>query len=126
MGYYTYYTMEARNIKDEKEYYSIVHALKECELFEDEENDKYGVFNESKYDSDFHTAYFDVYEECKWYDHTYDMTKFSKLFPNVTFKLHGDGEERDDMWNEYFHNGVTEECRAQIIYDTPCEIEWEE
>lgn len=126
MGYYTYYTMEARGIKDEKEYNSIVHALKERELLEDRENDKYGIFDESKYYDDSHYAYFDSCESAKWYDCSYDMMKFSKLFPNVTFKLHGDGEERDDMWNEYFHNGKMEECRARIIYETPCEIEWDE
>ena len=126
MGYYTYFTMEARGIKNEEEYNSIVHALKERELFEDRKNNTYGVFDEGKYYDDSHSAYFDAYEEAKWYDHAYDMVKFSKLFPNVTFKLHGEGEESGDLWNEYFHNGESEECQAHIIYDVPCEIEWDE
>lgn len=126
MGYYTYYTMEARGIKDEKEYNSIIHAMKERELFEDSENDKYGVFDESTYDETSHSAYFETYDDAKWYDHTYDMVKFSKLFPDVTFKLHGDGEESEDLWNEYYHNGASEECRARIVYELPCEIEWSE
>ena len=52
------------------------------------------------------------------------MMKFSKIFPNVVFKLHGDGEESDDKWNEYYHNGEVEECRVQITYPEPCNIEW--
>ena len=124
MGYYTYFSMEARGIKNEEEYDSIVYALKERELFSDK--DTSGVFDEGKYYNDSHIAYFNAYEECKWYEHEYDMVKFSKLFPDVTFKLSGDGEERDDMWHEYFHNGESEECRAHITYDKPQFIEWEE
>lgn len=124
MGYYTFYSMEARNIKNEEEYNSILHALKERELLSDEETS--GVFDEKKYYPDSHSAYFEAYEECKWYDHEYDMVKFSKLFPDVTFKLSGEGEERDDMWRKYFHNGECEECAVHITYDKPRFIEWEE
>ena len=124
MGYYTYYTMEARNIKDHAEYESIVEKLKHSNLYEDGEN--YGVFDESEYFDETHDAYFRAYDETKWYDHSKDMREFSKLFPNVTFQLHGEGEERDDMWNEYFHNGEYEECFVHITYDRPRIIEWEE
>ena len=126
MGYYTYYTMEARGIKNEEEYNSIVRSLKKHELYEDRENNKYGVFNNSKYFDESHSSYFEAYEETKWYDHSYDMMKFSCLFPDVTFKLHGEGEESGDLWNEYFHNGKVEECPARIIYEQPYEIEWDE
>jgi len=124
MGYYTYFTMEAQNIKNEEEYNSIVHALKERELFSNE--DTSGVFDEGKYYEISHTAYFKAYDECKWYEHTYDMVKISRLFPGVTFRLSGEGEERDDMWHEYFHNGDSEECHAHIIFDKPTYIEWNE
>ena len=126
MGYYTYYTMEARGIKDQAEYNSIVDAMKDQHLLYDRDYNDYGIFNDSKYYEASHSAYFEAYDESKWYDHTYDMVKFSKLFPNVTFKLHGEGEESGDLWNEYYHNGAAEECRARIVYDMPCEIEWDE
>ena len=52
------------------------------------------------------------------------MREISKLFPNVTFQLHGEGEERDDMWYEYFHDGISEECYCHITYDQPVTIKW--
>ena len=54
------------------------------------------------------------------------MVKLSKLFPNIVFKLHGDGEEREDMWNKYFQDGKCEECFVHITYDKPHIIEWDE
>lgn len=119
MGYYTYYSMEARKIKDKDEFNAIVEEMTELELYGDN-----GIFCESEYYEHDHEASFRVCDAAKWYDYTYDMMKFSKIFPNVVFKLHGDGEERDDMWDEYYHNGKVEECRAQITYPKPCSIEW--
>ena len=124
MGYYTYYTMEARNIKNEDQYNAIVEEMKKAELYAFEDHS--GVFDESEYYKVTHDARFDTYDETKWYNHEYDMVKLSKLFPNVVFKLHGDGEERDDMWNKYFQDGKCEECFVHIIYDKPHIIEWEE
>lgn len=124
MGYYTYYSMEARNIKDEEQYNAIIEEMKKMELYAFDDHN--GVFDSSEYHETTHDADFDSYDEFKWYDNEYDMVKLSKLFPNVTFKLHGDGEERGDMWNKYFHNGESEECGSHIIYDKPCFIEWEE
>lgn len=124
MGYYTWFSMQARNIKSKEEYESIVQTLKDKEIYERE--DTCGVFCESKYYENEHEANFSVYDECKWYDHEYDMMQVSKMFPDVIFRLSGDGEEREDMWREYFHNGEVEECRAQVIFPKPVEIEWEE
>lgn len=52
----------------------------------------------------------------KWYDCSADMKEFSLAFPGVVFKLHGEGEESGDLWDEYFKNGMSQECRADIIY----------
>jgi len=122
MGYYTWFSMKARHIKSKEEYEAIVEALKDNELYA--YDDKYGVFCESDYSETFKEATFSVCDEYKWYDHTYDMMKISKLFPDVIFRLSGDGEEREDMWHEYFHNGQVEECRAEIKFPKPTEIEW--
>jgi len=124
MGYYTYFSMEARGIKDENEYNSIIDAMKKNELMS--YDDVYGIFDEGKFYENDGSASFEAYQEAKWYDCEYDMVKFSKLFPDVTFKLSGDGEERDDMWREYFHNGECELCHAQVVFPLPVEIEWEE
>lgn len=52
----------------------------------------------------------------KWYDCSIDMKEFSRAFPDVVFRLHGEGEESGDLWDEYFKNGMSQECRADIIY----------
>lgn len=52
----------------------------------------------------------------KWYNCSADMKEFSLAFPDVVFKLHGEGEESGDLWDEYFKNGMSQECRADIIY----------
>ena len=44
----------------------------------------------------------------KWYDWREDMRTLAKKFPNITFVLHGDGEESDDIW-EWRGKGDSEE-----------------
>ena len=124
MGYYTWYSMEARHIKNEEEFNSLVSELRHSEIMEQDDNG--GVFSDATYYDDSHIAYFAAYDEAKWYDHTYDMVKISKLFPDIAFRLRGDGEERGDMWYEYFQNGYSEMCPAHVTFDKPTEIEWEE
>lgn len=53
-------------------------------------------------------------ESCKWYEHETDVRRLSKLFPNVLFTLHGEGEENDDIWNKYFLNGKMQVEKAKI------------
>ena len=42
-----------------------------------------------------------IWANAKWYDHMDDMFVLSKKFPSVLFQLHGNGEEDDDLWNDY-------------------------
>lgn len=58
-------------------------------------------------------------ESLKWYDHTNDMIEISKQFPNITFILDGEGEERSDIWREYYCNGEWEGVDAEIIFPEP-------
>ena len=124
MGYYTWYAMNARNIKTKEEYESLIQTLKDKGIYETENTS--GVFCASTYYEESNEAIFDTTDECKWYEHTYDMMNISKLFPDVIFRLRGDGEEREDMWYEYYHNGKVEECPATITFPMPVEIEWNE
>lgn len=57
----------------------------------------------------------------KWYDHYDEMIILSKEFPSLYFELEGQGEDHDDLWKEYFHNGEGMHSDAQITFDTP---EW--
>lgn len=59
----------------------------------------------------------ETYDEAKWYNHEDDMKEISKLFPDVLFELHGEGEENDDMWIQYFKDGKTQLCMAQIVFE---------
>ena len=43
--------------------------------------------------------------EVKWYDGTADMKQVSQRFPGVVITLSGEGEDSDDRWVEYHHNG---------------------
>lgn len=114
MGYYTDYSLEVRGIQNEDEYIALCEEVKNF----------YGLYvNESK---PFDTkTYFSTCEEAKWYDHETDMRELSRKFPNMTFCLEGDGEDRDDMWREYYHNGDMEYCAAQIVYKEPTKIKWD-
>lgn len=124
MGYYTFYSLEARKVTDKEKFDSIVKALQDKGLLPTETG-LCSVFNVGEYYKDDSAAYFTAYDECKWYDCEKDMIDISKQFPDVVFQLSGDGEERDDMWREYFKNGKYEKCPAQIIFPTPVEIEWD-
>ena len=124
MGYYTWFYMKAKHIKSREEYEKIIETLKTNEIYA--HDNTYGIFESSEYYEGCGVATFSVCDEHKWYDHEYDMMKISKLFPDVIFCLSGEGEEKEDMWHKYFHNGKVEECRAEIIYPKPTEIEWDE
>lgn len=56
----------------------------------------------------------DTEDSCKWYEHQAQMKSFSILHPNVLFTLHGEGEENDDLWNEYYLNGKVQVEKATI------------
>lgn len=100
MGYTTYFTV-SRN--DGEPFTSEqLEALNELDIFDDdtEEGDRVVALEGA----------------AKWYTCSADMKEFSLAFPDVVFKLHGEGEEAGDLWDEYFKNGMSQECRADIIY----------
>ena len=119
MAYYTYYSLEVQKVKNITDYNNLVDTLRANELLDGD------VFDVCAYHHDEQTAYFNAYGRCKWYNHSFDMVNISRQFPDMVFKLCGDGEESEDMWHEYFHNGTTEECHAQIIFPKPKYIKWQ-
>ena len=76
-------------------------------------------FNETIEKSDYPLAELISFDVIKWYDHYYEMTMLPKEFPSLYFELEGFGEDREDMWREYFHNGEAMHSNAKIIYDKP-------
>lgn len=55
-------------------------------------------------------------DSCKWYDHEQDMKTLSKIYPETTFLLEGEGEESGDIWQKYFKNGKMQVCKAEIVF----------
>ena len=53
----------------------------------------------------------------KWYEHEDDLKKLSLLFPDVVFRVYGDGEESDDIWYKYFKNGKVQYCPCHFSFD---------
>lgn len=56
-------------------------------------------------------------DSVKWYSHEEDMRKVSKQYPELVFKLRGEGEESGDIWVEYYKNGLMQRCPAKITFD---------
>lgn len=94
MGYYTKYDLEI--VKGKVDYDNIVKEIGEI-----------SQYGESCFE-----------EDIKWYDHDKHMVTISQKYPNVIFKLMGEGEESDDSWHKYYHNGkMIKECRARIVFE---------
>jgi hypothetical protein len=112
MGYYTYYTMEAKDAKTGAHLDDALEA-KICQRL-------YEISNGAIIDDD---SFYGCLGDClKWYDHHDNMLDLSKEFPDVIFMLEGEGEERDDNWRLYVHNGEWEETHATIVWNAPgCE-----
>ena len=102
MGYYTRYELTAT--PDSPEIWEAVKA---------HENITYAVGDDGNSG-----------DSCKWYDNEDDMVEFSKKFPDVTFHLHGEGEEVGDLWDKYFRNGKKQICKAEITIPPMREDAW--
>lgn len=96
MGYYTWYELHIRP--------NFVVTESKWEQLS-EEIDKMNVFD----DGDVHEG---LSTYSKWYDCSLDMLKLSMLFPEFRFELHGDGEESDDFWIEYYIGGYSQFCKG--------------
>lgn len=68
--------------------------------------------------SDNH-AFWCLCDAVKWYDRIDDMIVVSRRFPEYTFVLDGEGEDSDDIWREFYHNGEWEGIEAQIMFPKP-------
>lgn len=58
----------------------------------------------------------DSSDSCKWYDHDKELRAFSTRYPDVLFRLSGEGEEQGDLWQTYYLNGKAQECPAAVVY----------
>lgn len=86
MGYYT--TFEVAVIEgclDD----DIVKILREETSYTFEEDSENSVFA----------------DHIKWYTRQDDMLRISRRYPNVVFRVRGNGEESGDVWQTFYKNG---------------------
>ena len=93
MGYYTTYTLSATQGHDNQE--EIEEKLQQMSGY---------------------SIGFGRNDPCKWYIHEQDMKELSKIYPETTFLLEGQGEESEDIWRKYFKNGKKQVCKAKIVF----------
>lgn len=86
MSYFTDFSLEVYDA-NEKDYRAI-----------DKEIEKLNIFDSGD-------AECGCYGTATWNNVDEDMKLLSARFPDVIFKLRGDGEDRDDMWIHYYKGG---------------------
>ena len=122
MGYWTSYYLTVKNPKSSSLDKKISHetelaiAKKLCEFS--------NWFEPSDVDENVEKSEYPLFELIssdmnKWYDHYDEMIFLSKEFPSLYFELEGQGEDHDDLWKEYFHNGEATHSDAKITFDVP-------
>lgn len=97
MGYYTYHRMDVENASEE----DIQRIVKYM--------DELGIIGYALDDN------LECNECVKWYDEPKQMVEVSLAFPHVHFIVHGEGEERGDIWDHHYLNGMSQELHAEII-----------
>ncbi len=112
MGYYTTYDLTLRDpkdmtvIEDSHIIEKVVAMLKEKDII------GYALSEDLS-----------CYDSAKWYDYEQDMLGISREVPDVLFCLWGCGEDAGDLWTQYFLNGKSQYCRAEIPPFDPAKLE---
>lgn len=101
MGYYTRYNGSVISGADEKDVATAINKLPEFNY----KNIEFSCIDDVIAE-----------DEEKWYDFREDMQEISKQFPDALIYIHGEGEDRRDMWDAYFKNGKSVVYMAQITY----------
>ena len=94
MGYYTEYRLTIQNYSGTKA--DMVRVLKDHGVYGLEFDEKY-----IEYDTAKKIMYFWPTQEVKWYSAKTDIEEVAKLFPDVSFRLMGRGEDFFDVWEYY-------------------------
>jgi hypothetical protein len=113
MGYYTNYELEMKGFKSDTTVPTEEEVIKV--LAELEPN----IFGLSTGHKDFAEC---LYQPMKWYGHEKTLKKISEQFRDIIFTLHGEGEEAEDIWNEYYLNGEVFVAKAIIYIPTFKEV----
>lgn len=117
MGYYSNFELFVSGLNDESEWENVWAAMGDVGI-QDIFAHKFpnSCDGDSVYVSDYYwepsTKVLSFYsdEMYKWYEEIDEMTELSKLLPGLIFKIHRNGEESDDVTDDYFVNGEYECC----------------
>lgn len=115
MGYYTRFDFEARTPVTRERAEQIVNRLNTIIGWED----CFGLADSE--DTTLSTWSLKTHGEMKWYDWEEDMSQLADEFPDVEFRLEGNGEDEGDWWVALFKGK-----REQIKYCSPPSDEWED
>lgn len=120
MGYYTNFDFKIKTPMTEgrvKQIADRLNTIMDCEdCFEP-------VELESKFEDNMFTILWGLepYDEMMWYDWREDMSQLAEEFPDVEFRLEGNGKDKDDWWVALFKGE-----RKQIKYCSPPVDEWDD
>lgn len=111
MGYYTYYSIGFQKINND------VMMFDEMTKINNEMGAALAKIHPDYFNPDDPLTLQIEGDSMKWYEYDEDMRELSKQFPDFLFTLEGDGEDPDDLWRAYYHNGKCQHCPARIMYD---------
>lgn len=103
MAYQTYYRLSLEPL-DEAKLAEVIEAEEMLDIFDCEGN---------------------ATDWYKWYEYRKDMIDVSRRYPDLTFCLVGEGEDRDDDWMMYFQNGRFKYFQPEIRWPRFEDVEWE-
>lgn len=124
MGYYTNFSIEIRKAITRAEAKAIILEINRA-VNPQLENKKDGIFvlidDSSIEDNEKAIWEVDGYDEMKWYAWREDMKDIAQKYPDIEFRLEGNGEDKDDWWVALFKGD-----KFQIKYCVPPIDEWED
>lgn len=103
MGYQTYYTLSL-DPQNEKKLAEIIETEELLDIFDHEGN---------------------ATDWYKWYEYRSDMITVSRRHPDLIFCLRGEGEDREDNWMEYYHDGKFKHLQPELRWPSFEDVEWE-
>lgn len=99
MGYYTEYKL------------AIVDGQVDSEAFIDTLNNVTGYAWEDEGDC------YSPGDTIKWYEFDDNMKQIAKMYPDVLFRLRGDGEESGDIWQNFYKNNKSYKWRfGEVVF----------
>jgi hypothetical protein len=101
MGYYTNYELVAMRGEVDDNFITELRALTGYDEF-------FGYASTGEF----------YVNDVKWYKYNEHMIEISQRYPNLVFRLRGNGEEAGDIWQTFYKNGKRQHWKLplDVIY----------